>query len=276
MAHKTILSVQDFSSVGRCSLTAAIPIINACGQEIVGLPTSLLSTQTAGIKGFTFVDLADNMIPAYKHWEKLGIHFDCFYSGFLGSMETADAAIKMVKSLKKTGTLICVDPAMAEDGKLYKIFNNEYKEKMIELCKLADIVMPNFTEGTMLAGINMQLEPNEANARMILKILNTNGYKTVLLSGVTPDEDRTGTALLDNGRITFQYNKRINSYIHGAGDILSSVFVGKMMSGMAKEKSAQAAVNFCYEVIKFSLAKKADLRYGMFIEQCLPLLYSNK
>jgi len=273
MAHKTILSIQDFSSVGRCSLTAAIPIISACGQEIVGLPTSLLSTQTAGIKGFTFVDLADNMIPAYKHWEKLAIKFDAFYSGFLGSLATVDSAITIAKSLKKKGTYISVDPAMAEDGKLYKIFNEEYKSKMIELCKIADLVMPNFTEGTMLADINIELEPNEHNARMILKILASKGYKTVLLSGITPDLDRIGTALLDNGRITFQYNKKIDSYIHGAGDILSSVFIGKMMSGMSKEKSAQYAVNFCYEVIKLSISKKADVRFGMYIEQCLPLLY---
>lgn len=274
MAHKTILSIQDFSSVGRCSLTAAIPIISACGQEIVGLPTSLLSTQTAGINGFTFVDLADNMLPSYKHWDKLGIKFDALYTGFLGSLSTANAAITIVKSLKKKGTLIAVDPAMAEDGKLYKIFNEEYKKKIIELCKLADIVMPNFTEGTMLADINIKLEPNEHNARMILKILASKGFKTVLLSGISPEIDKMGTALLDNGKITFQYNKKIDSNIHGAGDILSSVFIGKMMSGMSKEKSAQCAVNFCYEVIKFSIGKKADLRYGMYIEQCLQLLFN--
>ena len=274
MAHKVVLSIQDYSSIGRCSLTAAIPIINACGQEIVGLPTSLLSTQTAGIKGFTFIDLADNMMPAYKHWEKLGYNFDYFYSGFLGSIPTVENAITIVKSLKKKGTIIAVDPAMAEDGKLYTIFDEAYKDKMISLCKYADILMPNFTESKMLAGLSLDLEPNEANARMILKILHHNGYKTVLLSGISPDDETIGTALLDpSGRITFQYNKKIDAYIHGAGDILSSVFIGKIMSGMAKEKAAQAAVNFCYEVIKVSIAGKADPRYGMFIEQCLPLLY---
>ena len=274
MAHKVILSIQDYSSIGRCSLTAAIPIINACGQEIVGLPTSLLSTQTAGIKGFTFIDLADNMMPAYKHWEKLDYHFDYFYSGFLGSIPTVENAITIAKSLKKKGTVIAVDPAMAEDGKLYKIFNEDYKDKIIELCKYADILMPNFTEGKMLAGLSLTLEPNEANARMILRILHHNGYKTVLLSGISPDEDTIGTALLDpSGKISFQYNKKIDSYIHGAGDILSSVFIGKIASGMAKEKAAQAAVNFCYDVIKLSIQNKADPRFGMNIEQCLHLLY---
>lgn len=274
MAHKVVLSIQDYSSIGRCSLTAAIPIINACGQEIVGLPTSLLSTQTAGIKGFTFIDLADNMMPAYKHWEKLDYHFDYFYSGFLGSIPTVENAIIIAKSLKKKGTIIAVDPAMAEDGKLYKIFNEEYKDKIIELCKYADILMPNFTEGKMLAGLSLTLEPNEANARMILRILHHNGYKTVLLSGISPDDDTIGTALLDpSGKISFQYNKMVDSYIHGAGDILSSVFIGKIASGMAKEKAAQTAVNFCYDVIKLSIQNKADPRFGMNIEQCLHLLY---
>ena len=268
---KRILTIQDYSSVGRCSLTAALPILCACGHDAVGLPTALLSTQTYGIEGFTYTDLYPNMLPSYEHWNKLGIAFDCLYTGFLGSMDTANAAIEIAKDMKAKGALIAVDPAMAENGSLYKIFDEAYRDKIFELCRIADIVMPNFTEGKMLAGLDMDLEPNEANARMILKILDHNGYKKVLLSGIMKD-GKQGTATLTGGKIALQLNESYNAYIHGAGDCLSSAFIGKLMGGMAFEKSAQAAVDFCKECIRISVAEKVDLRFGLLIERVIPML----
>ena len=269
--NKRILTIQDYSSVGRCSLTAALPVLAACGHDAVGLPTALLSTQTYGIEGFTYTDLYDNMLPSYAHWKKLGINFDVLYTGFLGSMRIAEATMEIASDLKARGALIAVDPAMAEDGALYKIFDEAYRDKMFELCKLADIVMPNFTEGKMLAGLDMSLEPNEANARMILKILDHNGYKKVLLSGIMKD-GKQGTATLTGGKIALQLNESYPEYIHGAGDCLSSAFIGKLMSGMAFEKSAQAAVDFCKECIRISVAEKVDLRFGLLIERVIPML----
>ncbi len=271
MKHTRVLTIQDYSSIGRCSLTAALPILSACGQEPVGLPTALLSTQTAGISGFTFNDLYANMLPSYKHWQSLGIKFDCLYTGFIGTIDTVNATLEIAKGLKEKGTIIAIDPACAENGKLYSIFDDEYKSKIFELCKLADIVMPNFTEGKMLAGLDMELDPTPENARMILNILRHNGYKKVLLSGII-DDDKQGTATLNNGKINFQYNTHFNEYIHGAGDCLSSAFIGKLMSGHSFEDSAQKAVDFCHDLISISLSNKADLRFGMLIERALPLL----
>lgn len=269
--HARILTIQDYSSVGRCSLTAALPILSACGHDAVGLPTALLSTQTAGITGFTFNDLGSNMLPSFRHWMSLGIKFDCLYTGFIGTMETVEATLEIAKELKKQGTLIAIDPACAEGGKLYSIFDDEYKNKIFELCALADVVMPNFTEGKMLANIAIDLEPTVENARMILKILDHKGYKKVLLSGVV-DDDKQGTASLVDGKISFQFNENFNEYIHGAGDCLSSAFIGKLMSGQTFEKSAQAAVDFCHECIGISLKEKVDLRFGLLIERTLPFL----
>ncbi len=271
MKNSRILTIQDYSCVGRCSLTAALPILAACGQDAVGLPTAILSTQTAGITGFTFNDMYPNMLPSYRHWQSLGIKFDCFYSGFIGTMETVDATIEIAKGLKEQGTIIAVDPACAENGVLYKIFDENYRDKIFELCSVADIVMPNFTEGKMLADLTMDLEPTEANAKMILSILDHKGYKAVLLSGIMKDGGQ-GTASLVNGRISFQMNENFPEYIHGAGDCLSSAFIGKYMGGMSFEDAAQAAVDFCKNCIEISLKEKADLRFGLLIERALPSL----
>ena len=241
---KRILTIQDYSSVGRCSLTAALPVLCACGHDAVGLPTALLSTQTYGIEGFTYTDLYPNMLPSYEHWKKLGIKFDCLYTGFLGSMDTVEAALKIARDMKANGALIAVDPAMAENGALYKIFDESYRDKIFELCR---------------------------NARMILKILEHNGYKKVLLSGIMK-EGKQGTATLTGGKIALQMNESFPEYIHGAGDCLSSAFLGKLLGGMSFEKAAQAAVDFCKECIRISVAEKVDLRFGLLIERAIHML----
>ncbi len=272
--NKRILTIQDYSSIGRCSLTAALPILSVCGHEPVGLPTALLSTQTAGIEGFTFTDLSSNMLPSYEHWNKLNISFDCLYTGFLGSMETVEATIEIAKDLKSKGALIAIDPAMAENGSLYKVFDEKYKNKIIELCMLADVVMPNFTEGCMLAGLDIPLEPSQANARVILNILRNKGYSRVLLSGIISDGQQ-GTATLFSNRIAFQMNAHYDAYVHGAGDCLSSAFIGELMSGMAFAKAAQTAVDFCKTAIEVSLKEKCDFRYGLLIERVLSTLINH-
>ena len=269
--EKRVLVIEDYSSIGNCSLTAGIPILSAFGTYPVGLPTALLSTQTAGIKGFTFVDLCDNMIPAYKHWKKLGIKFDCVYIGFLGSQAIIDATEFILKQEKKEGTLIAFDPAMAESGKLYAIFDEAYKNRIIELCKkYADILMPNFTEGKMFADLKLDLEPNEQNARMILNILKSKGYKSVLLSGVI-NRSQQGAGLLNKaGRISFAYDRHFDQNIHGAGDVFSSAFIGKLMQRASAENAMKAAVAFTEDCIEVSLKEKADLRYGLLIEKVIP------
>ena len=273
--NNRILTIQDFSSVGRCSLTVAIPIITALGHEVVGLPTALLSTQTSGITGFTFNDLYSNMIPAFEHWKSLEIKFDCLYTGFLGTLECVDATIKIATEMKKSGALIAIDPAMAENGKLYKIFNQEYYERMVELCKLSNLFMPNFTEGKMLAGLNMPLEPNKENANVILNILNTKGFKSVVLSGIE-DGNMCGTATLENDLITFQMNKKFDIYVHGAGDVLSSVIIGELFRGKNIQQAAQSAVDFVAECIEVSIAGGYDPRFGLFIERVISKLIPTK
>ncbi|NLZ25810.1 MAG: hypothetical protein GX891_05045 [Clostridiales bacterium] len=265
---KRILTLQDFSSMGRCSLTAAIPIISACGNEAVGLPTCLLSTQTYGIEGYTFTDLEHNMLPSFRHWQKLGIKFDCLYTGFLGSIPSLNAAIEIAKTLKNQGAIIAVDPAMAEDGKLYSIFGQDYFERMKELIGLCDIFLPNFTEGKMLADIKSPLLPNKENAVMLLKILENKGLKKVVLSGII-DGSEMGTATLENGVISFQFNGYYSKQIHGAGDILSSVIVSMVMKGLSLLEAAQRAVDFVHDCIDATIYENADLRFGLNFEKVL-------
>lgn len=265
---KRVLVIEDYSCIGNCSMTSAIPIISANGHNVVGMPSALLSTQTGGISGFTYLDLASNMMPMYEHWDKLGIKFDCVYTGFLGTMECCDNVEAILKREKAKGTLICVDPAMADNGKLYAIFDDKYAQRMATLCSYADIITPNFTEAKLLADLKLDLVPNEDNARMILNILKTKGFKNVILTGIEKD-GQIGLAILAKNKISYVYDKKYDAYVHGAGDVFASMFIGKYLSRNSIENSAKSAVAFIKDAIDVSIKAKADLRYGLNFEKLL-------
>ena len=146
MAYPKILTVQDISCVGQCSLTVALPIISACGIETCVLPSAVLSTHTAGFKGYTFRDLTDDMPDICAHWQKEGISFDAVYTGYLGSTKQIDYVKNILSTVKKSDGYAVVDPAMADNGKLYPGFDMEFVEAMKTLCGAADYILPNITE----------------------------------------------------------------------------------------------------------------------------------
>jgi len=265
---KRILVIEDFSCVGNCSLTSAIPIISAEGHTVCAMPSALLSTQTGGISGFTYLDLASNMLPMYNHWKNLGISFDCVYVGFLGTMECIDNVETILKKEKELGTYICVDPAMADNGKLYAIFDDVYAKRAAQLCSYANIITPNFTEAKILADLGLELEPNESNASMVLNILKNSSKQDVVLTGVEKD-GQIGVALLNKGKITYMYDKKVNAYVHGAGDVFSSMLIGKLMNGANLEVSTKAAIAFIEDAIDVSVKEKVDLRFGLIFEKLL-------
>ena len=145
---KRILSVQDISCVGKCSLTVALPIISAFGIEAGILPTATLSTHTA-FKNFTFRDLTDDIEPICNHWLEQTIEFDAIYTGYLGSKRQIDLVLDIFNSFGE-GKLKFVDPAMGDNGRLYVGFDVEFAHEMAKLCAAADIIVPNLTEACFM------------------------------------------------------------------------------------------------------------------------------
>ena len=94
MPYRKLLTIQDISCVGQCSLTVALPILSAAGMETCILPSAVLSTHTAGFSGFTVRDLTGDMPGIAAHWKKENIRFDAVYTGYLGSTLSAASACR--------------------------------------------------------------------------------------------------------------------------------------------------------------------------------------
>lgn len=270
--YKRILTIQDISCVGQCSLTVALPILSACGHETAILPSAVLSTHTAGFSGYTFRDLTQDIPAIEKHWNKEGILFDAIYTGYLGSAEQIDYVKSIFKSCSKPGCSKIVDPAMADNGKLYPAFDDAYVEQMKTLCAEADIIIPNITEACFLTGTEYRQTYDRTWIDNLFKALSQVTKAAVILTGVGYKEGKTGVAIYSNGNYSYYEHNKISTGCHGTGDVYASVFTGLYVKGFSLFESASKAADFTVKCIEETLDDFKEHFYGVEFEKCLYLL----
>ncbi|MBQ2308204.1 MAG: pyridoxamine kinase [Clostridia bacterium] len=272
MSYKKILTIQDISCVGQCSLTVALPIISACGLETCVLPSAVLSTHTAGFKGYTFRDLTDDMPDIRAHWEKEGIKFDAIYTGYLGSTKQIDYVKDIFASGSKEGTVTIVDPAMADNGKLYPAFDEEYVEAMKGLCASADFIVPNMTEAALLAGMHYEDGEDRRYVDKVMDRLIEMGCKNIILKGLpSKNGNYIGILMYVDGKMDYYEHEKLPNSCHGTGDVYASAFVGALMRGKSANEAARIAAEYAMECIK-ETAKLDNHWYGAAFELALPKL----
>lgn len=272
---KRVLTIQDISCLGKCSLTIALPVISALGSEAVILPTALLSTHTM-FDGFTVKDLTDQIEPITSHWKKEGVKFDAIYTGYLGTAEQIDMVKEIFRDFRDENTLVFVDPVMADNGKLYPVFDMDYARKNVELCAEADIIVPNITEGSFMTGMDYREEYDESYIREMLMRLNDLGSRITVLTGVSFGKGKTGFMGYDRDAdefFTFQ-NDKIDVTFHGTGDLFSSTCVGEIMKGRDWRDAMRIAADYTAHTIEVTMQDPDKPWYGVDFETTLPYLIS--
>ena len=268
MSYKKILTIQDISCVGQCSLTVALPIISACGIETCVLPSAVLSTHTAGFSGYTFRDLTEDMPSIKEHWMKEGIKFDAIYTGYLGSTKQIEYVEDIFASTASENCVKIVDPAMADNGNLYPGFDEAFVEAMKGLCKVADYVIPNITEACFLTGVEYKEKYDRAYIDELLEKLTVLGCKNIIFTGISYAEGKTGVVVLENGEYSYYEHDKLGKGCHGTGDVYASAFVGAFMRGKSAYDAAKIAADYAVECIK-ETAKLDNHWYGAAFEPAL-------
>lgn len=268
MSYPKVLTIQDISCVGQCSLTVALPVISACGVETCVLPSAVLSTHTGGFKGFTFRDLTEDMPNIEKHWIAEKIRFDAIYTGYLGSSKQIDYVKSILNSTAKETCVAVVDPAMADNGKLYVGFDEQFVEAMKKLCAKADYLLPNVTEACFLTGIEYRTEYDRAYVDRLIEGLLALGTKNVILTGISYAEGRTGVVVYENGVYAYYEHEKLPNSCHGTGDIYASAFVGALVRGKSAYEAAKIAADYVLACIR-ETAKEKDHWYGAKFEPVL-------
>lgn len=267
---KRIVSIQDFSCIGKCSQSIALPVLSAMGLECAALPTVLLSAHTA-FDGYVSRELTDMIAPITEHWKRLGIRFDTIYTGYLGSEAQIAQVERVIADFESS--LVFVDPVMADHGKLYPGFTPDFPERMMALCRRADVITPNVTEACLLTGEDYRERQEEAFVRALLDKLLALGAKTAIVTGVRMDDLHMGVAAMDEtGRFSLHNTEYIPSVFYGTGDLFASTCAGALTLGLPAADAIALAADYVVTAIRVT-AQDADARwYGVNFEQTLPYL----
>jgi len=270
---KRIVTVQDISCMGKCSLTVALPIISAMGVETAIIPTAVLSTHTM-FQNFTVKDLTDQIEPITAHWKAEQFEFDAIYTGYLGSFEQIDLVAKMFDDFKTDANVTIVDPAMADNGKLYTGFDEAFAGKMGTLCAKADIILPNMTEAAFITGREYKETYDEAYVRDMLRALASLGCKLAIITGVGFEPGKTGVMGYDakNDEFWYYVQRKLPCSYHGTGDIFASTFTGALMNGLDWREAVEIAAEYTAECIWLTMADGKKDWYGVNFEAAIPYL----
>ena len=280
---KRVLTVQDISCVGKCSLTAAIPVISAMGIEVCPLPTAILSNHTA-FSSFSFLDLTDKIPEILNEWKKQGFHFDAIYTGYLGSIKQIDLVHKILDEFAQNDTLVVIDPCMADNGKLYTGFSQDFVNQMAKLCGRANVILPNMTEACFLVNqdYDFLVQTNESITKVMAKLLSL-GAQQVILKGVEFSKEKIGVAycsqkLFDNNFSTNENNMedmniyfhhRYDENFHGTGDVFASAVTGALVLKKDIKDVVKIACDFVQESIECTLLNPNYNWYGVDFESAL-------
>ena len=271
---KRIMTIQDISCIGKCSLTVALPIISAMGIETAIVPTALLSTHTA-FSEFTFKDLTSEMRPIKDHWKKENFKFDAIYTGYLGSKEQIKIVGEYIDSFKGPNTIVIVDPAMADNGKLYAGFDMDFVREMEKLCQRADFILPNISEACLL--MDEEYPGEEADEETIHKLLiklTAHDMRFPIITGTAFADGTFGFTGVDsvNGEIFRYGTKKIPHKSHGTGDIFASTFTGALMNEYSYLDALKIASKYTCACIENTYNDPERVNYAVNFEAEIPYL----
>ena len=268
---KRILTIQDISCLGKCSITIALPVLSAMGIETVILPTALLSNHTL-FPEYTKMDLEEQMMPSALMWKKNGVRFDAIYTGYLGSVREIEKTAAIIDLFREEDTLVFVDPVMGDNGKLYRGFSDDYAAQNTLLCAKADIVVPNITEACLMTGVSYRESYDESYLNELCRRLCGMGAGMAVITGASLTAGRTGVYGMDarTGK-TFTYqNDKISTSYHGTGDLFASTAVGALLRGFTVYEAMKIAADHTSDTIRVTMENPGNPWYGVDFESTIP------
>ena len=268
---KRIASIQDFSCIGSCSQTIALPVLSAMGVECAALPTALLSAHTA-FDGFVSLDLTPQLPAIMAHWRAMHLRFDAVYTGYLASAEQVGLVGALLDGMDERPALTLIDPVMGDNGALYAGFSDAFPQAMRALCGRADVLTPNVTEACLLTGTAYSPVQDAAQTRRLLERLLELGCRAAVLTGLRVDGDMAVAALQWDGTGTLVRTSYIPEVFHGTGDLFASTCAGALVQGAPLERAVRLAADYVALTLRRTVQAPDRRWYGVNFQETLPEL----
>lgn len=280
---KKIALINDLSGFGKCSLTAAIPVVSVMGIQACPFPTAVLSAQT-GFDSYFCDDFTDRMNLITDEWKKMQVSFEGIYSGFLAGPEQIRKVMYFLEQFKTKDNKYFFDPVMGDNGRTFKIFNQELLDGMRQLACYADVIIPNLTELCLLAGKDYEelvLHKDEADyinriEEICRSLIHINGGRqSIIVTGIIRQKDGEeymGNLIVVDEECVHIEKPYIKQSYSGTGDLFASVVCGNVVNGKSLTESVQKAVDFLQTAIEDAAKEKVDSRHGVQFEKYLHCL----
>ncbi len=268
---KRIASIQDFSCIGSCSQTIALPVLSAMGVECAALPTALLSAHTA-FDGFVSLDLTPQLPAIMAHWRAMHLRFDAVYTGYLASAEQVGLVGALLDGMDERPALTLIDPVMGDNGALYAGFSDAFPQAMRALCGRADVLTPNVTEACLLTGTAYSPVQDAAQTRLLLERLLELGCRAAVLTGLRVDGDMAVAALQRDGTGTLVRTSYIPEVFHGTGDLFASTCAGALVQGAPLGRAVRLAADYVALTLRRTVQAPDRRWYGVNFQETLPEL----
>lgn len=274
---KRVAAIHDLSCFGRCALTVIIPTLSAMGIQVIPIPTCLLSSHTGGFTDMHFEDLEPSMQKISDHFDRLDLHFDAIYTGFLGSASQIEGVRAFIDRFADEDTLVLVDPVMGDDGELYSTYTPELMRGMSRLCRGADVITPNLTEACFLTGIPYTDTEAMSNGELeeflhtLCTRLEATGAEEIVITGIPSGKSRLyvcGESAEDKRSELYGF-ARVGKNYPGTGDLFASVLLGCLLRGDVLTDAIRFSADFTRRVMEYSAQFGTPEREGVALEAML-------
>ena len=239
---KKIAVIQDLSGLGKCSLTAAIPVISVMGVQAVPLPTAVLSNQT-GYPSYYCDDYTEHMEQIMTEWEKRKFSPDGIYTEGLRE-----------KMLQLVGNAHVITPNLTEA--LLLLYGKEGMEK--RYASLLELDGRKRLE--QIGKIGEQLKKEY-------------GLQAAVITGVESQAElcvhQMGNLVVENGHSSWCFAPKIGGSYSGTGDLFASVLSAGLVKEMSMMSCVELAVNFLSKAIAQTVQEGTDRNDGVCFEAYL-------
>lgn len=254
---RSVISIQSHVAYGHVGNSAAVFPLQRMGFEVWPVHTCQLSSHLgyAGVRGDVFPN--DHVRDVLCGLELNGALGRCcaLVSGYLGQALVGEAVAWAVETMHAANpeSLYVCDPVMGDDdasgsGSLYAAADipGFFVEHLVPM---ADVVVPNRFELSVLAGMDVR---SIGDALQASRILVGRGPGLVVATSLPlPDPDEIGCLAVTSGDAWLVRTARINtgSGMHGTGDTFTALLTGALLHGVPVPQAVTHAVSALYAVI---------------------------
>lgn len=277
---KKVALINDLSGFGKCSLTAAIPVISVMGIQACPCPTAVLTAQT-GFGDFFCDDFTDRMDEFTDHWKRMDEFFDGIYSGYLASPSQIEKVIRFLDQFQDDNTLYLADPVMGDHGSFYGMVNSEFLDGMRRLTQRADVITPNLTELCFLANADYASVVSHSQEESYIDEIKglceklfsiSEKPQTIIVTGILREKDKkdyVGNLAVSQNQCFYMETPYTGTGFSGTGDLFASVICGSLIKGLSVQEAVEKAAYFLQDAIEETAKEGISRNHGINFEKYL-------